>query len=244
MEALARDNRSMLEALVYLKTQPAKEAIEFLEQIRSGAGLEPLKSLPQTQEDGAPVSTADLKGVLLGSPKTPDVESVSSTIHTPASYLENIRSAIETPKYLEFARVSTIKTAVHAFIHSSGLLFHIVSEDQVDIAINDCLGAEVDDETLVVDLLNEATSLQSKASICELFAIAAVGVLYMRNEELDGSVVPKLADSLYSISKNHLENAIEADPVHATKACAMLAMYNIVLQTTVALTYVGKFVAS
>jgi hypothetical protein len=253
MEALTKDNRSMLEALLYLKTQPAEEAIKFLGQLRSGAGLEPLKNLGQTQEQSAAVSTVDLKGVLLENSKTPDtaspvatdsLESVSTTHQTPATRPEKIRSAIGAPKSLEFARVSTIRTAVHAFIHCSGLLFHIVSQDQVDIVLKGFLGAKLDDETLVVDLLKETTSLQLKASICELFAIAAVGVLYMRGEEPNGHVAPGLADGFYVISKNHLNNAIEAGPLHATKACTMLAMYNIALQATVALTYVGKFVAS
>jgi hypothetical protein len=74
--------------------------------------------------------------------------------------------------------------------------------------------------------------------MCELCGMAAVGVLYMRID--DSSASAELASNFYSITKHFLDNAIEADPLRATKVCALLALYNIVLHASVALAYVGR----
>lgn len=75
----------------------------------------------------------------------------------------------------------------------------------------------------------------SRSAICEMCAIAAVASLYGR-ERLSA----ELGDCFYDGAKLFLPDCIEASPLSAMKACALLGLFNLLNKATVALSFIGK----
>ena len=246
-DKLAKDNSALLEIFWYLQSKSAEEAADFLKELRMGATVESLVDSIKKRERGGVATSANVQDRAIRNERLMEIinrNAADSREHTPTS-VPSSSSATSIPtvlptEALQSANVSTIKTAANVFFLRTGILFYVFSRDQVDKALETLLGNNLNDDSLLTDVLKVSTDAQSKASICELCGMAAVGILYMRGNEASGTITPELASTFYSIAKHFLDNAIEADPLRSTKVCALLALYNIVLHATVALAYVGR----
>ncbi|KID66000.1 nitrate assimilation regulatory protein nirA, partial [Metarhizium hybridum] len=111
--------------------------------------------------------------------------------------------------------------AVNSFFSCSGKLFHVFSETY----ILQCYRAIFDESQAPSELL--------KAKVCCLAAVAAVGAQYSPD-----TISKEVEVGLYNLARHFLEVTIEHEPLHAIKACALFAQYNIMNKEMVSLTYV------
>lgn len=114
---------------------------------------------------------------------------------------------------------ATFQEAIATFFSCSGKLYHVFTRAQVDRLYN--------------DIFHNSKQSISKAALCELCSVAAVGTLYSQEAIPEG--VGKL---LYRVSKALLDDCIEANSLQASKVCSLLAQYTILTKATVALAYV------
>jgi hypothetical protein len=77
----------------------------------------------------------------------------------------------------------------------------------------------------------------TKADICCLAAVVAVGMQYNLNE---AEVSANQAATCYDIARYYFETLLETRPLDAIKVYVLMAMFNIFSKATVALAYVGK----
>ena len=66
-------------------------------------------------------------------------------------------------------------------------------------------------------------------------AVASVGAQYCPDES-----GPEIAANFYEIAKTYLDVVIEQQPLNAIRVCTLLAQFNIMNKTTIALLYIGK----
>ncbi|KHO01294.1 nitrate assimilation regulatory protein nirA [Metarhizium album ARSEF 1941] len=122
---------------------------------------------------------------------------------------------------LVLPEASVVKRAVESFFSCSGKLFHVFSEAFILLCHEAVFGAAQDASDFV------------KARVCCLAAVAAVGAQYA--PDVFGKDVEA---GLYNLARHLLEVAMEHEPLHAIKACALLAQYNIMNKEMMSLTYV------
>lgn len=116
--------------------------------------------------------------------------------------------------------------AIKSFYSSSGKLFHVFTQEQADAYYRSVFGLEGIPDT------------SQKVAIACICSIAAVGVQYNGVDFEDGAELV-----FYDIARHFFVNTVEESPLDAVKVCAMLTMYNIMNKTTVALAFVGKYLA-
>ncbi|KAF2019938.1 hypothetical protein BU24DRAFT_129893 [Aaosphaeria arxii CBS 175.79] len=137
--------------------------------------------------------------------------------------------------------VTTIRRAVDMFFSSTGLLFYIVPKDQQESLFRSALSRDDGPMPLdspFVDLLRNSTGLEAKARLAEISGMAAIGLLYLRIADEEHAPPEKMAHYFYSIAKQMLDSAVEANPLRAMKVCALLTLYNIYVKARVAMAYV------
>ena len=122
---------------------------------------------------------------------------------------------------LEIPDIQDSERAIHAFFASSAKLFHAFSHDQATQLVHSVYRQEMGDRT--------------GASVSELCSIAAVGCMYSSDEIQD-----ELRDAFYTVAKLYLEESLDADLFRGLKVCTLLAHYNVLDKSTVALSYVGQ----
>jgi len=116
---------------------------------------------------------------------------------------------------------SNFEKAADTLLKVSGLVFRVYnSEQQRDI---------------LRQVYHESEGPSSKAAICELCTVAAVGTQFSA-----GQIPPETGDVMYTMAKHYLDNVIAASPLRALKVVTLLAMYNMVNHATVSLAYIGK----
>ncbi|KAH7123287.1 nitrate assimilation regulatory protein nirA [Dactylonectria estremocensis] len=111
--------------------------------------------------------------------------------------------------------------ALDSFFSCSGKLFHVFIKDRISEYYAEISAAE--------GVLPE----NLKAKACCVMAVAAVGAQYLpdrfsRKEEA----------RFYNYAKQSFEAVIEQQPIYAVKVCTLLAQYNILGKSLVALAYV------
>jgi len=119
--------------------------------------------------------------------------------------------------------VSLIQQAVDLFFSCSGKLFHISSQEQVAVYLNDSVDPTTPDEKI-------------KAGLACLMGVAAVGAQYG-----SGVMSREVEHNFYDIARHYLESVIEHRPLDSIKVCTLLAQYNILRKATISLAYVGTF---
>jgi hypothetical protein len=72
-----------------------------------------------------------------------------------------------------------------------------------------------------------------------LAGMASIGVVHAQLADPATAPPAELADYFYAVAKLSLDVAIEHNPLHAVKICALIAMYNIIVHATVSLAYLG-----
>ena len=95
-------------------------------------------------------------------------------------------------------------------------------------------------------IFEESISKRTKASLCAVCVMAAIGLQYTRDpipsmnfETSTEAGTYACVSSFYWVSKELLEGAIETNDLEAMKVCAMLSIFNIIAHSTVALAYTG-----
>lgn len=162
----------------------------------------------------------------------PNHDSTSSTSapQNPTSPLSNHSPSVDTLHPSNEHRLSSSAFAllrspatIEAFrflLQCTGLLFHVFTRAQGEALLQEVQG---NDDTAV-----------SETSMCEACAMAALGFQYSQ-----GETGFETGQYLYNVARQYLDDAIAADPLRAMKVCVLLAMYNIVKKSSVALVYVG-----
>lgn len=234
-------NSTLLEIFWHLQREPAEKARMFLEhvknseQIRASNVEEWLHDPPGHRTDSPfsqsrRMSNASTANSL--ATRTANRSANDATSHVSPN------SEVDQAQNLGFhVTIATVKRAVDMFFRSTGMLFYIVPKEQLD-AILDSI--QLPDNTPFTAILKSSISLQARARLAELCGMAAVGLLYLRISDEERAPPAKLAHYFYSITKQMLDSAVEANPLRAMKVCALLALYNIYVKARVALAYVGR----
>ena len=89
-------------------------------------------------------------------------------------------------------------------------------------------------------LISQSRSLRLRTQVAELAGMAAIGVVHSQLVDPVASPPIQLADHLYTLARYGLDFALRHDPLRAMKVAALLAMYNIIVHATVALSYAGS----
>lgn len=112
-----------------------------------------------------------------------------------------------------------LRQAVDAFFAGAGKLFHVFSRQQGMLLFD--------------NVYRPTDNKRDNAAICELTALGALGWCYGHE-----SLPPGDGDLYYSFARYHLEDSIDADTLRGMRSCALIAMYNIMDKSTVALAYI------
>lgn len=107
--------------------------------------------------------------------------------------------------------------ALDAYNTSVGALFYVYAPQQVSRLFENVFGPY---------------KTSGDASFCQLCAIAALGSFYS-----NGTVSTSIGEDFYNMAKHYLNALIREDVLAGMKACAILAMVNIVTKSTMTLTF-------
>lgn len=124
------------------------------------------------------------------------------------------------PTPLDISKSDVLREAIDGYHTCICHLFHVFSPQQVDQQWE--------------KMTSDTGAVQSAASSC-ITAIAAVGARYWDND-----VQQPVEEECYDRASHGFEKVLETNPLDALKVCTLLAMYNIVDKSTVALSWVGK----
>lgn len=175
-------------------------------------------------------------------PRTPKLDVGDSLMETSTTPMEVISETTGKVRTMgDHITIATVKRAVEMFFCSTGLLFYIVPKDQqaaLFYCAQDCGDTSLPDTAPFMDVLRNSVSLQARARLAEICGMAAIGLLYLRISDEENAPPANLGHYFYSITKQMLDSAMEANPMRAMKVCALLALYNIYVKARVSLAYV------
>jgi hypothetical protein len=121
------------------------------------------------------------------------------------------------------------------FFNCVGALFYIMSPEEVDNNIQSIQHVQVP----LGDIVSANEDPKMTTIAAGLAGMAAIGVVHAALADSTAAPPTELADHFYRVAKNGLDAAIECNPLGAVKICALVAMYNIIVHATVALSYLG-----
>jgi hypothetical protein len=238
---------ALLEMFWYLQSSKSgDEAQAFLKHIRSSGPLNLVSTRKWLQDRQASVAESSSTSTAL--PNPPVVEMAKLINETPKEQSKTsvgtndpvVYGSSEGEGRIQVVTVATVKAAVAMFFMATGLLFYVFPKEQADSIQHDLLNeAKYPGDTPFSVILSKSDSLEERARLAEICGAASVGMLYQRLFDKQQPPPLGLSDYFYSLTKQLLDNTIEANPLRAMKVCAMLAMYNIVVKGSVALAYVG-----
>lgn len=127
--------------------------------------------------------------------------------------------ALQPRAVLTLPRLDIVQRAIEGFFNCSGKLFHVFSPDQV--------------EYLWEQMMTRNGVVQRAAMSC-VTATAAVGAQYW-----DTTIQQSVEEECYDMARHCFEMVLETSPLDAIKVCTLLAMYNIMNKTAVAVAWVG-----
>jgi len=116
---------------------------------------------------------------------------------------------------------SNFEKAADTLLKVSGLVFRVYSPEQ--------------QQDILRHVYHDSERPSSKAAICELCSLAAVGTQFS-----GGQIPPDNGDIMYSMAKQFLDDVIAVCPLRALKVVTLLAVYNMINHATVSLAYIGK----
>jgi hypothetical protein len=135
----------------------------------------------------------------------------------------------------QHATVRDLVGPLEWFFNCVGALFYIMGPEEVDENIQRIQHVQVPLGDIV--LANEDPKMTTIAA--GLAGMAAIGVVHATLADPTTAPPAELADYFYGVAKDGLDAAIECNPLGAVKICALVAMYNIIVHATVALSYLG-----
>ncbi|KAK3382749.1 hypothetical protein B0T24DRAFT_672711 [Lasiosphaeria ovina] len=224
--------RAMEKLFVALKSNPDSDAESLFRRIRSSSDILALiemdDSVVSSPSSGSSMSINEKLTPRRASPLTASSDdemrfsfgsplSNSSSFSSPQLLANASASLIR----LVMPNAATTKAATESFYRSSGRLFHVFSEEQVASYHSDVYQGD-----------NNPIPNQKIATCC-LAAVAAVGVQYNEDDFEEG-----MSEVYYNIAAHYFSSFIGELPLDAIKSCAVLAMYNVMDKSTVALAYI------
>ncbi|KAK0612501.1 hypothetical protein B0T17DRAFT_543828 [Bombardia bombarda] len=217
------------------------ESRRMWQQLRTGEtprpGAVPVSSLPALAASlslaGSSLAQRSTGGASSSHAATAHSASPSAPAVSGASSLSGQRTI-----HLQIPNESLTTKAVEGFFSSSGKLFHVFSREQVDRCYRTVFETNLTEpdqasQEVAVGSDRGEKELQRKASTCCLMAVAAVGAQYIH-----GTLDQETEDACYDVARHYLDSVIEHQPLDAVKVCVLLAMYNIMNKSTLALVYV------
>lgn len=228
----------MYEFLWYLQTTSPDKASALLQHLRKTHGEDMGAIFAQFHDDhdGADESATEPNVIMSDAPEATSVPSKP-----------NFRDIVssEPPKSLlapnphSQAKVQELDSQFDMFFNCVGILFYVLDREVVRDNIKAVVAAGGDKMPLA-QFLGPETSLEMKTLASELAGMAAMGIVHSQLAFPDTAPPVGLADYLYTVAKHGLDFAIMYDPLRAMKLCALLTLYNIISNATVALAYTGK----
>jgi hypothetical protein len=246
IQELERDKSDLYEILWYLQTKSPEQATALLELLRSnqegGVGAV-LQHFAQYRQEFSHLNTT-----------ASNASSSSSSQHGAASLVPVLSEPLDLPGLLDArggatqpASVASISTRAHHatardlvgplewFFNCVGALFYIMSPVEVDKNIQSIQQVQVP----LGDIVSTNDDPKMTTIAAELAGMAAIGVVHATLADPSKAPPAELADYFYEVAKNGLDAAIEYSPLSAIRICALIAMYNIIVHATVALSYLG-----
>ncbi|KAH7131133.1 nitrate assimilation regulatory protein nirA [Dactylonectria macrodidyma] len=242
-QALASAEKSRLESLeqlfANLRTCPPDQADQLVQRIRmSGdpaevvkmpanpATVRPRPAMQLTQDPAAPCGVfPEPRSAVL-----PDTSSTQRAIRHELntslfpehpSALTSLTELSSSATDIQLPEAAITAQALEAFFSCSGKLFHVFVKDRISEYYSEICVA---DGVLPEDL---------KAKACCVMAVAAVGAQYLPDR-----FTKEEEARFYNFAKHSFEALIEQQPIYAVKVCTLLAQYNILGKSLVALVYV------
>lgn len=229
-----------LESLIKsIRTQPQEDAEKLFHRIRGtthGSDLAIKTLIESGSHDDADSVPNHANFFSFGNsaspPIDPDLDSICTTqspvLSDKTSNIDGFPpSEIPSRKDTLLAEISLpdrpiLVKATAAFFYSSLQPFHVFSRNEVDRLLH-----------IVYPDLN-SPQVHNHAAIASLAAVAAVGARY-HQAKLDEDT----SRALYDLAQHCFDKVIDTQPLDAIKCCVLLAMYNFMARSTVALVYVG-----
>jgi hypothetical protein len=136
-----------------------------------------------------------------------------------------------------YATVHDLSGPLKWFFNCVGALFYIMNEDAVEESIQSIKHVQLPLEDIVSANKEKDPTMATIAA--ELAGMASIGVVHANLSDPTATSPAEVADYFYAVAKLGLDTAIEHSPLRAVKICALIAMYNIIVHATVALSYLG-----
>jgi hypothetical protein len=146
---------------------------------------------------------------------------------------------------------SALSLGIQSFNHYTGSIFFISELAETDVLVQNILN-EIDTQQLGwLRNENDHEISRKKTLLSEMCGMAAVGLQY-NSETLDaeypistdllyGFDGCQLSKMFYGIAKIFLDEAIETNPYRSMRICALLAIFNIIEHSSVAVAYNGLY---
>ncbi|KAK3685246.1 hypothetical protein B0T22DRAFT_381754 [Podospora appendiculata] len=207
-------------------SSPAKSGSAATSLAEYGSQSDSSMSFPETTASLVPRSIATRES------ETPSITSTES-----GTFVEDSPSQVQVPApplaprrvdpsaflvRLIIPGAQLTRAAIQSFFSSSGKLFHVFTQPQVEQAYKSVFGG-----------LDGRPNVSQKAAICCLCAVAAVGIQYNAGDFVKGA-----EEIFYEVAQHFFASAVEERPLEAIKICTLLAMYNIMNKATASLAYV------
>ncbi|KAK3393413.1 hypothetical protein B0H63DRAFT_554786 [Podospora didyma] len=116
---------------------------------------------------------------------------------------------------------ATTKAATDSFYFSSGKLFHVFPRERIAAYHEDVFNGD------------HLPIRSQKTAACCLASLCAIGVQYNADQFEEG-----VGETFYNVATHYFSHFLEEQPLDAIKVCTVLAMFNIMGKSTVALAYI------
>lgn len=228
-----------LESLVEsLQTLPLEDAEQLFHRLRAAKGTDCLSNLvveTSTGDDCASNRTnASAPEIISGgsSQAGPDID-LTSTIQSPVLARKHIASD-EVPLKQSIERQTPVISEIflpdrsllirgtEAFFSSSLLPFDLFSKEEI---------------TKFLSLVYPETGPIQHTDFAALACLAAIAAVGARSTR--AALDKDTPQTMYNVARSNFEAVVKAKPLDAVKCCVMLAMYNLISQSSAALIYVG-----
>ena len=215
--------QSMTDLCSTLHGGTGSDAQDVLHRIQSVAGQ------PTSTSSSTPAATLDPladrtpQQALLSSERFRTKENANSQSISPgpSSSPANGPSRLLTSES-DLPDIKISKTAINNFYDSIGRFFYVSGREY---GMNNCLSVYAFPQS------------RSKAQLCEMFAVMAIGCQYSPEQSL-----LEWGEPAYLRARESFEDALAEDSVRSMRISCLLIMYNIMHKSTSALSYLGELV--
>jgi hypothetical protein len=247
IQALESDKSAVYEVLWYLQTKSPEQAtglLDFLRANQEGGVGAIVQHFAQYRQEFAHLTAAASNAATAPSSSSsnhyaPFAAVLPEPLDLPGllddrglMHPDSVASASTRTRH---ATVNDLAGPLKWFFNCVGALFYIVNEDAVEESIQSIRHVDVP----LGDLVSANEDPKTTTIAAELAGMASIGVVHATLSDPASAPPAELADYFYAVAKLGLDAAMEYSPLRAVKICALVAMYNIIVHATVALSYLG-----